>query len=109
MTTYLLIETCSTWENQGVRDFLDIALGLAKHDTRVDLWLVQNGVIIACEGVEHRIRELVGMPGVNVWVDDFSMIARAVMGKDIVQGVQIAAMDRFVALLTAPGCKPIWH
>jgi predicted peroxiredoxin len=110
MPHYVLIETRSVWESQEVAGFLETAATLARSGLVVDLFLVQNGVLMAHRHAVHQLAPLTAMPQqVTIWVDQFSLHSRAIEEAHVAAGIQLASMERLVILLTQPDCKPIWH
>jgi predicted peroxiredoxin len=109
MTPYLLIETRTASESKEVADFLVLAAALADAGSPVDLFLIQNGVLMAFAGVEPQLAELLSQPGLTVWVDDFSLASRAATNQALLGGVRVGGAATLVELLTRPGCKPTWH
>jgi predicted peroxiredoxin len=109
MPPYLLIETRVAWESTEVADFLALAGSLAKAGNVVDLFLIQNGVLMAFAEVKSQLVELLDQPGLSIWVDDFSLASRAAVDKTLHDGVRIGTAATLVELLTRPGCKPTWH
>ncbi len=108
MARYLLIETRTTWDSGGVRDFLALAEGLAEAGASVDLFLIQNGVLMAYPGVEPLVERLLRCPGLTIWVDDFSLATRR-LASEPVEGLRIAGIEALVDLMAQPGSKPVWH
>lgn len=108
MSHYLLIETRTTWESGHVTEFLELAGALADGGNRVDLFLIQNGALMAYPKIEPRLEELIGRNGLTIWADDFSLAARS-HPQDPLNGVRIGGADALIELLTQPGCKATWH
>lgn len=108
MTTYLLIETRTTWESEQVKGFLELAQSLADQKQTIHMFLIQNAVLMAYAEKESRIQQLLQYPNVVVWADDFSLESRALSQK-LIDGVQIGDANDLVRLLTEDDCKPIWH
>jgi len=109
MSVYLLIETRSTYESQEVGDFLNLAAQLGEDGHTVDLFLIQNGVLMAQANAEPRLSSLISKGIVSVYSDDFSLTNRSLKPTDLIKGIEIVGMARLVKLLTRPDCKPIWH
>jgi predicted peroxiredoxin len=109
MPPYLLIETRTLWESAEVADFLALAGSLAKAGNIVDLFLIQNGVLMAFADVESQLVELLDQPGLSIWADDFSLASRSAPHRTLLDGVRIGTAATLVELLTQPGCKPTWH
>jgi predicted peroxiredoxin len=108
MSPYLLIETRSHLESPEVEDFVDLAARLGEDGHRVDLFLVQNGVLLA-GGDCARLAEALRRPGVHVWADEFSIASRSLRPAELLEGVRVAGMDTLVELLVRPQGKAIWH
>lgn len=109
MSVYLLIETRSAWESQEVYDFFKLATQLGEDGHTVDLFLIQNGVLMARANAEPCVIELITKQKVSVLADDFSLTNRSLKPTDLTEGIQITGMPTLVKLLARPGCKPIWH
>lgn len=109
MSIYFLVVSRSPWENNEVYGVLDLAEQLGRDGHRVDLLLIQNGVLLAQEAVEPRFRRLMAQPDMHVWVDGFSLQSRALPLQALPAGMQVIEMEQVVRLLTRPGCKPIWY
>jgi predicted peroxiredoxin len=108
MSPYLLIETRSHLESPEVEDFVDLASRLGEHGHRVDLFLVQNGVLLAGGGCP-RLAEALRRPGLHVWADDFSIASRSLRPAELLAGVRVTGMSTLVDLLVRPEGKAIWH
>jgi sulfur relay (sulfurtransferase) complex TusBCD TusD component (DsrE family) len=106
---YLLVETRTAWEDPAVEDFLALADGLAGTGGTVDLFLVQNAVLMARRGAAAGLDRLLEGPGKTVWVDDFAMAARGLSREALADGTRPADIGMLVQLLASPGCKAIWH
>lgn len=109
MMQYLLIETRTAWEDPAVEDFLAMADGLVGAGNTVDLFLVQNAVLMARQGAVASLARLLTKPGETVWVDEFALAARGLDQQDLAAGIYAAGMNKLVQLLATPGCKAIWH
>jgi len=109
MNPCLLIETRSSWESGEVGDFLEVAGRLGDHGHRVDLFLIQNGVLLARDGAYPPLADLVSRPGLHVWADDFSILSRSLRPAELLDGITVTGIATLVELLTRPGGKAIWH
>ncbi|RAM48966.1 MAG: hypothetical protein C6Y22_24940 [Hapalosiphonaceae cyanobacterium JJU2] len=109
MSSYLLIETCLTGDSHAVHNFLDLAIQLSEDNHAVDLFLIQNGVLLARIDGEPRLSALIRKPNVSVQVDDFSLLSHFLKSSDLIPGVKVAGMSTLVKMLTQPNYKPIWH
>ncbi len=106
---YLLIETRCAWEGDEVQTFLRLAVTLADAGHGVDMFLVQNAVLMACASVQKTpLADLLNSPYVTVWADDFSLASRA-RGKLLLEGIQTGNAATLLQIMTHPGCKTIWH
>jgi predicted peroxiredoxin len=106
---YLLIETRSSWESAEVGDFLDVAGRLNEHGHPVDLFLIQNGVLLARTGAHPQLAALLSQPGLRIWADDFSMASRSLQPAELLDGIRAAGIGTLVDLLTRTSVKAIWH
>lgn len=109
MNPYLLIETRSSWESADVGDFLEVAGRLGEHGHSVDLFLIQNGVLLARDGADQHLAGLLSKPGLRVWADDFSMASRSLRPAELLEGITATGIATLVELLTRTGVKAIWH
>lgn len=105
---FLLIESRSTWESGEIDSFLRTALDLASAGRQVDLFLIQNGVLMARPGAAPFITALQQQPGITIWVDEFSLAARLPEPR-LLEGLVLAGADKLVELMVRPACKTVWH
>jgi len=106
---YLLVETRSDRESLEVAGFLETAARLTDDGHAVELFLVQNAVLLARRGASPELEALIARAGVRVFVDGFSAAARGLPPASVLPGVETAGMDTLVDRLVADGVKPIWH
>src|SRR5207237_3229690 len=76
MSAYLLIETRSRWESGEVEGFLGLAKDLASAGERVDLLLIQNGVLISRD--LEAVADLMRTSSATIWADDVSLALRGI-------------------------------
>lgn len=107
MTPYLLIETRSLWESQEVAGFLALARELTAAGHRVDLFLIQNAVLLTRD--ERAVEALTANPALTVWADTPSLAARAIPLSGLPSTVGAGDMKTVLRLMTQPGAKTIWH
>jgi hypothetical protein len=107
MSTYLLIETRSRWESGEVEGFLDLAKDLASAGERVDLVLIQNGVLISRDPA--ALADLVRTPAATIWADDVSLAFRGIAAEQVPNGIRVAGMKEIISLMMRPRCKTVWH
>jgi predicted peroxiredoxin len=105
---YLLIESQGTFESTGATNFLALARDLARQGAKVELFLVQNGVMPARVGAKAGDLSAVLRAGIRVWADDFSLRERAVARADVLPGVVPGSISTVVDRM-ADGWNVIWH
>lgn len=108
MAKYLLIESRDPFDSSDSQYFSEIVDGIASRGNEVVLFLIQNGVLPARKGSKYSetISKLLNNK-VKVLADGYSVRERAVT--KLVDGVEVAEIDRFTDLLLEPGTKAIWH
>lgn len=108
MAKYLLIESRDPFDCQDSRYFSELVQGIAGRGNQTVLFLIQNGVLPARKGSKYgkTVSSLIKHK-VRVLADGFSIKERAIRG--LVDGVEVADIDRLVDLLLEPGTKAIWH
>jgi sulfur transfer complex TusBCD TusB component (DsrH family) len=109
MSTYLFFESRSTSESNEVYGLLDLAEQLCLDGHQVELVLIQNGVLMLRGAAEPQICRLAEYPGIQLWVDEFSLQSRLIEPSTLPDSVQVITIDGVVHLLTRPNCKPVWH
>ena len=108
MAKYLLIESRDPFDSSDSEYFSELVQGISKRGNETTLFLVQNGVLPARKGSRHNevISNLI-KGNVKVLADGFSLRERAI--SNLLDGVEVADMDRLVEMLLEPGTKAIWH
>lgn len=106
--SYVLIETRDPFESAEVDEMLELA-GRLSDTNDVAVYLVENGVqsLRAASSAAPAITAL--SERVMILADDFSLRQRAIAVDDLAAGVAPASIDRLVELITADGCKAMWH
>jgi hypothetical protein len=106
MTSYLLIESGSDREAPDAAGLRELAAGLSRRGHDVVLFLLQNAVLTGPAGppIDDLLRS-----GVQVWVDELSVAARAPGAERGPDGVRLAGMPDLVQRLMTPGVRPVWH
>ena len=111
MADYLLVESRDPFEYADASYFYQMAEDLCKAGNNVTFFLVQNGVLMARQGIANdavaRLRA--AAPAVKILADDFSLRERAISPDKLAQGVTPAAVDDLVDMLAQPGVKAVWH
>lgn len=109
MSAFVLIESRSCDEAPDVRGFLETAAQLSGEGHEIDLFLIQNAVLLATQGADPCLAELVSRDHITVWADDFSLQTRSVEAGELCPGIRIAGMQELIGLLTSGDRKPVWH
>ena len=108
MAKYLLIESRDPFDSSDSEYFAELVQGISNRGNDTVLFLVQNGVLPSRKGSQHSetISKLI-QSNVKVVADGFSLRERAIV--NLLDGVEVANMERLVDLLLEPGSKAIWH
>ena len=110
MAKYLLIESRDTFEYGDVGYFCNLAKDLAASGNDVTLFLVQNGVLMARQGVAaSSVPGLAQNNKIQVLADDFCLKERGIQPQTLVPGVKVSSVDSLVDMLAADGVKAVWH
>lgn len=108
LTSFLLVETRSLWESQDVAGFLTLAAELAEAGHSVDVFLIQNAVLMTRDAVD-ALAGLVRSRTVTLWADGLSLVTRAIPPASVPETVRVADTKAMVHLMTRAGSKTIWH
>ncbi|MCG8359490.1 MAG: DsrE family protein [Kiloniellales bacterium] len=108
MSGYLLIESRDPFDSNDVHDFFALASQLAKEETSITLFLLQNGVMPARAGSGVPALSQLAQAGVEILADEFSLKERGISHNRLAPSVQPAAIDVVIDRL-AEGRKAIWH
>ncbi|MBI2986775.1 MAG: DsrE family protein [Deltaproteobacteria bacterium] len=108
MAKYLLIESRDPFDSLDSQYFPELVQGISDRGNGTVLFLVQNGVLPVRKGSKYSeaMSRLIRNK-IKVLADSFSLKERAI--SNLVEGVEIADMDRLLDLLLEPGTKAIWH
>lgn len=110
MGRYLLIESRDPFESGDVRYFCLMAKDLASNGNQVAVFLVQNGVFMARQGLNpNPLSEALGNGKVEVLADEFCLRERAIQPSALAHGVKVSDVGHLVDLLTQDGVKAVWH
>lgn len=108
MAKYFLIESRDPFDSSDSGYFSELVHGISNRGDETVLFLVQNGVLPARKGSKHsEILSKLIKGKVKILADGFSLRERSI--HNLVDGVEVADMDRLVDLLLEPGTKAIWH
>jgi predicted peroxiredoxin len=108
MKRYLFIESRSAFEAADTAAFTALAAELVRDGAKVEIMLVQNGVIPARKGA--RADALAGaiQAGIPVWADEFALKERALKPADLIAGVKQTGVGTVIDRM-ADGWNVIWH
>lgn len=113
MAKYLLIESRDPFESTDVNYLCKLAGDLAAAGNEVTLFLVQNGVFMARQGVSGNPLAEAVKGGVRnrteVLADEFCLRERAIKASSLLPGVKSSTIDHLVDLLAQDGVKAVWH
>src|ERR1017187_10262908 len=99
MSAFVLIESrCAAEASEG-RGFLETAAQLSGAGHEVDLFLIQNGVLLAVRGVDSCLAALPNHHHIFVWADNFSLQTRGVDTSELAPGIRVAGMQELMKLL----------
>lgn len=108
MAKYLVIESRDPFDSSDTAYFSELVQGISNKGNSTTLFLVQNGVLPARKGSKYNeVITRLTRNKVKVLADRFSLKERAI--SKLVDGVEVADVDRLVDLLLEPGTKAIWH
>jgi intracellular sulfur oxidation DsrE/DsrF family protein len=108
MKSYVLIESQGEHEAVSARRFLAMAAQLKRQGARVEVMLVQNGVMAARAGASADALTSAIKFGVAVCADAFSLKERAIDASALAPGVTAASLGRVVERM-ADGWNVLWH
>jgi predicted peroxiredoxin len=108
MKRYLLIESRGAFEAADAPHYLALATALRVEGAKVEIMLVQNGVMPARKGARTEGLSAAVQAGIPVWADEFAMKERALRSQDLIAGVKAAAIGTVVDRM-ADGWNVIWH
>lgn len=108
MSNYLLIESRGAFESATAPAFFALARELAQQGSKVEIFLVQNGVMPARAGAKADGVAAAVDSGIAVLADEFSLKERALSREQLSKGVKPAAISTVIDRM-ADGWKVIWH
>jgi predicted peroxiredoxin len=108
MAKYVFVESRDSFDSLNNEYFPEQVQELSRRGNNTTVFLVQNGVFTARKGSKHKelISKLI-QSNVKVLADRFSLRERAI--RNLLEGVEVAGMDRLVELVFEPGTKTVWH
>ena len=108
MKHYLFVESQSAFEAADTPQFFTLAHDLAAQGNKVEVLLVQNGVMAARAGAKAESVTATLKAGIAVMADEFAMKERAVTRAALVRGVNPTAIQAVIDRM-ADGWNVIWH
>lgn len=108
MKDYLFIESRGTFESAGAASFLGLARDIARQGGKVEIFLVQNGVMPARAGAKSEALSAALQSGISVLADEFSLKERALSREQLAKGVKPAPIGTVIDRM-ADGWKILWH
>lgn len=108
-TRLLMVETRSEWESSDVDDFLGLAQGFLQAGLTLDLFLVQNSVLLLRSAARARLSALADAGRCRIWIDGYSLALRGLSADDVGACGMVAGTDELVQLMTVPHTKVLWH
>ena len=105
----LLVETRSSWESHDVDDFLRLPRHFQQTGCCVDIFLIQNGVLILQSPTWEKLAALSESGSCRIWIDLYSLRLRGLDRNDVPQGSISAGTHELVRLMARPDSKIIWH
>lgn len=107
MARHLMIESRGPTAGPGCARFLRDAAVLARSGHRVDVVLIQAGVIAAIPGVVPEVENAV-TAGVCVWVDSYSSEQWGYERADMME-VRMVDMNDVAAALVEDDVRTVWR
>lgn len=107
MAGHLLIESRGPTAGPGCARFVLDATALARSGHRVDLVLIQAGVIAAVPGLVPEVEDAVSA-GVRVWVDAYSSAQWGYETSDMME-VRVIDMADVAEILLEDDVRAVWH
>ena len=108
MSDYCFIESNSPLDSSDVAINIGTTCNLAQRGNNVVLFLVQNGVIPARQGVRSDTITAAVEAGVTVLADDCSLRERGIGAHELAPGVSASPLESVIDNLAA-GAKTVWH
>ena len=108
-TRLLMVETRSEWESSDVADFLGLAHGFLQAGMTLDLFLMQNSVLLLRSQARAQLNALADAGRCRIWIDRYALHLRGLCADDVGSCGVIAGTDELVQLMTVPHTKVLWH
>jgi predicted peroxiredoxin len=108
MKRYLLIESRSAFETPCALHHFALAEALVREGNKVEILLVQNGVLPARQSAKADGLAAAIQAGITVWADEFALKERALAQAQLRKGVKAAPIGTVIDRM-ADGWNVIWH
>jgi hypothetical protein len=102
---YLLVQTR---QGDTVDLFLRDALTLVGAGHRVRLLVVGDGIGVAVGRTPQVVTDYLAAGG-ELWVDDFTLVQRAIPLMSLVAGATVVGMEKVAQLLGDERVRAVWH
>lgn len=108
MASYFFIQSLDSLSNSKTDEQFRLMQELADRSNRVQVLLVQNAVFMARKDAQATGLDALLGSGINVFVDDFSLLQRGIARTELRTGLQTAEINCVVdAMLDQQ--KVIWN
>ena len=108
MARYLFIESRDPFTDRTVKEHFDLARDLAARSHQVELYLVQDAVLLGRKAVAADGLDELAQAGVTILADDFSLLQRGVGEEEVRPQCKVSPISRVVEALEAD-YKVIWN
>ena len=109
MAHYLFIESRDPFESRDTRFVEETATALRQRGNEVTIFILQNGVFALRQNARNSNLARLVQSGVQILVDDFSLLERGIATAELAPGVQPSNIETLVDALVQKDTKAIWH
>ena len=107
MTRYIFIESRDPFESRDTQFVEETAIAVKERGHDVTVFLVQNGVLAARDGVRRLGR--LAEAGVTLLADDFSLRERGITAEELAPSVRESGIDVLIDVMIQENTKALWH
>lgn len=108
MADFLFIESRDPVADLGLSQQLGLLADLARQQHRVELYLIQQAVLLSGKRMAHAGLDALLAQGVPVHADDFSLQQRGIAAADVKVGCQVSPLARIISALEEEW-RVIWN
>ena len=108
MKHYLLVESQGAFASADASQFFALARALAASGNKVEILLIENGVMAARTGAKADDLATTLKAGIPIMADEFAMRERALARNALLRGVNAAAIGTVIERM-ADGWNIVWH